>query len=190
MTVTERKPSDPVNDYVDSYAWCCTGWEDAAEGSIREVEHATRGQAAAWFARELGESITGVSVWKRYLRPLTRAEVWDDYGADRVSGDLIDARGVMCKHDPARGEGLAAFWYEDEAGREVPEAEFAPPAEPPSDWEPDEYDPVWQFVHRSHPDAIAVWVCAVKGDDPPPNPKAKVVTLDSGDGVAPSKEAA
>ncbi len=141
-TPTQRKPSDPVNDYIDSYAWAATGWEDAAEGSIREVQHATRGQAAAWFARELGEPITAVRVWKRYVRPLTYGEVWDDYGRD------------------------AWEWRHDL------ESDTAP-LEPPSDWEPDEYDPVWQFVHRSDSDAIAVWVCGSKGDDQPHSPKAR-----------------
>lgn len=135
-----HKPSDPVNPYIDSYAWDPAGCEMAAEGTIREVQHATRGQAVAWFARELGEDITAVRVWKRYVRPLTRGEVWDDYGREAWEQ----------RRDLDADEG---------------------PDEPPSEWEPDEYDPVWQFIHRSHPDAIAVWVCGVKGNEPPPNPR-------------------
>ncbi len=139
----QRKPSDPVNDYIDSYAWAASGWEDAAEGTIREVEHATRGQAAAYFARELGESITNVRVWKRYVRPMTRQDSWDECGGR-------------------------------EGWEERRELDFDEgPAEPPSEWQPDEYAAVWEFVHRSHPDAIAVWVCGSKGDPPPQNPRPR-----------------
>ncbi len=45
------------------------------------------------------------------------------------------------------------------------------PTEPPEEWQPSEYAPVWEFAHRSHPQAIAIWVCGAKGDTPPRNPK-------------------
>lgn len=46
------------------------------------------------------------------------------------------------------------------------------PETPPDEWEPGdlEDEPTWQFVHRSHPAAIPVWICGFKGDDPPTDP--------------------
>ncbi len=40
----------------------------------------------------------------------------------------------------------------------------------PDGWQPDEAAPVWRFVPRAYPDAIAVWICGVKGDEPPEKP--------------------
>lgn len=140
----ELAPSDPVNPHVDTYAWTPSGWEDAAEGTVSDASTTTRGAAAAWFARfSLGEDITGARCWKRYVRPLTRGEVWEDYGRERWED----------RHDLGNDEG---------------------PESPPAEWDPDEWDPVWQFVHRDHEDAVAVWVCGARGDKPPHNPKKAV----------------
>ena len=50
------------------------------------------------------------------------------------------------------------------------------PDHPPADWQPDwESDPVWEFVHRDHPDAIPVWVCGQKGDKPPSSPARETI---------------
>jgi hypothetical protein len=56
------------------------------------------------------------------------------------------------------------------------EADDDGPASPPEGWEPDwECDPVWEFVHRSHSDAIPVWICAEKGSKPPQDPRPRTV---------------
>lgn len=139
-TRVERQPSDPVNPYVDSYCWHPDDWEMASEYSVQPADTTTRGQAASYFSKFGPGHLPDVGVWKRYVQPLTRQDVWDDYGRERWEE----------RHDLGDDEG---------------------PAAPPSEWEPDEYDPVWRFVHRSHPDAIAVWVCGIKGDDPPADPR-------------------
>lgn len=128
-----------------SLDWCCwaaDGWENAAcEGTVRDATTTTRGQAAAAVARETGEPLTNVRVWKRYIRPLSRQEIWDYYGRERWA----------YRHD---------LDLDDEG-----------PESPPDDWQPDEYDPSWVFVHRSHPEALAAWIVGWKGDDPPENPR-------------------
>lgn len=63
----------------------------------------------------------------------------------------------------------------DEAGRErwadARDVEWEDaPTVAPDDWQPDEGTPAWEFVHRSHPLAVPVWVCGFKGDRPPQNP--------------------
>lgn len=59
-------------------------WESAAETSMVEVARMTRGRAAAAHAFELGEPITEVRVWKRWVRPLTYGEAWEYY-RDRLA---------------------------------------------------------------------------------------------------------
>lgn len=156
-------PDEPINDYVDSYCWHEDGWESASEYSVQDARTTTRGQAAARFAREDGGRITDVRVWKRYARPLTRQDVWSDYGYERQLDNLEDL--FAC---PACGvaRGLAC----DEEGSAEPCAARVAllPTEPPEDWEPDpEGDPCWQFVHRDNPDAIPVWICAERGSRAP-----------------------
>jgi hypothetical protein len=41
----------------------------------------------------------------------------------------------------------------------------------PDDWDADEEDEVWCFVHRNHPGAIPVWICGEKGSRPPHAPR-------------------
>lgn len=40
----------------------------------------------------------------------------------------------------------------------------------PDGWQPQEDAPVWRFVPRDHPGAVAVWVCGMVGDEPPEKP--------------------
>ena len=46
------------------------------------------------------------------------------------------------------------------------------PETPPESFDPTwhEDNPSWTFVHRSHPEAVPVWICGFKGDRPPHNP--------------------
>lgn len=147
--------SDIVSPDVEWYAWSNDGWESAGEGSVRDASKTTRGQAAAFFARESAYGdIRGVRVWKRYVLPFTRQDVWEGPGRDR----WVDKQDW--DHFHATGDHLPLGPLFEQA-----------PTEPPADWQPDEYDPVWMFVHRSHPGAIPVWICGVKGDEPPTDPK-------------------
>lgn len=135
-------PNDILNGDVDSYVWSGDGWECAVEGSVRDARSYTRGQAAAAFANEIGDLMTSVIVWKRYVLPLTRQDAWEYEGADRWA-DLND--------------------------RDWEEA----PDIVPDDWEFDEDTPVWQIVHRTHPRAIPVWICAEEGSSCPPDLKPR-----------------
>lgn len=143
--MSDRSPWAVTNPNVDSYCWHPDGWECAAEGSIRDARKVTRGQAAAWFAREVAYGdIRLVRVWKRYVRPLARQDQWDYSGRER--------------------------W---EWQNETDES----PDRPPVDWQPDweEGDPVWEFVHKDHPDAVPVWVCGEKGDRAPLRPSRESI---------------
>lgn len=166
----EPRPTDPVSPDVEWYCWSPHGWESAGEGSVRDASKTTRGQAAAFFAREIGD-LRDVRVWKRYVRPLTRQDVWDDYGQDRYADRLMDEQGIepVAVHDVDTGAVVDWAYANADTGQPVEEPHI--PTEPPVDWQPDEYDPTWMFVHRSHPDAIPVWVCGCKGDEPPTNPQ-------------------
>lgn len=145
-----RSPKDLVSPDVEWYCWAADGWDSAGEGSVRDATTTTRGQAAAFFARETTGRLIDVRVWKRYVDRFTRQDVWDGPGkdrwVDRRERDMRDAG----EHVPALGELFKLA-----------------PDEPPADWQPDEYDAVWRFVPRDYPGAVAVWVCGVKGDNPP-----------------------
>jgi len=137
-----------VAPHVEDYCWAASGWEDAGEGSVQDARTTTRGQAAAFFARCAYEDITEVRVWKRYVRSFTRQEVWDEPGRDRWVNREEQRLGD-------HGVGSLDDLYE------------LAPVVVPDGWQPDEYDPSWQFVRRDHPDAIPVWVCGFKGDEAP-----------------------
>lgn len=145
--------------------WCADGWEMSAYGSVQPADEQTRGQAAAYFARELGADITEVGVWKRYIVGYTYAEIWDQVGRERwLMGWLdehLDAPAGVYHINPV------------EHIRDI-RAEITAPLSPPLEWEPDEYDAGWYFVHASHPDAIAVWICGSRDDGPPSRPHAYV----------------
>ena len=162
MSAVERKPSDIVSPGVEWFCWCPSGWEDAGEGSVQDAHDTTRGQAAAHFASCGCHAMTEVRAWKRYVRCFTRQDVWDGPGKDRWTDHRREA------------EILAQRALEGRPGTGIPslgDLYRQAPTEPPADWEPDEYDPVWQFVRRDHPDAIAVWVCGMADDEPPENPE-------------------
>jgi hypothetical protein len=125
-------PADLLNPDVEYYVWHQDGWECGCLGSVSDARKRTRGQAAAFFANEAGAWMPSVRVWKRYVRPLTRQDAWDNDG--------------QLEFDTA-------------------------PAVVPDDWEADENDGVWTFVHRDHPDAIPAWICGEKGSRPPYSPR-------------------
>ncbi|MEJ7783390.1 MAG: hypothetical protein WKF96_01215 [Solirubrobacteraceae bacterium] len=85
MSQTTRQ-HEPVNDDVDTYCWSAHGWECAGEGSVADARRESRGKAAAFFAREVGD-IRDVCAWKRYVRPFTLAECWEWYCDERGERD-------------------------------------------------------------------------------------------------------
>lgn len=141
---------DPICGDLDDLCWAADGWESAAWGSVQDASERTRGQAAAAFASETTGYLPDVRVWKRYVKRWDRQYAWDYYGRERAVEDY-------------QGEHDVAFDVADEhVATEVPDA-----------WEPSyESMPSWEFVHRSHPLAEAVWVCGAKGDMPPRMPAA------------------
>lgn len=151
----DAAPDECLNPHVETYCWHHHGWECASIGSVADARKLTRGQAAAFFANETTGYLPNVRVWKRYVRPLTRQNAWEcdgrDAAIDRYSYD----------HDCE---------YED-AGAEVPEIV-------PRDYRPDGDTPVWEFVHRAHPEAIPVWVCGEKGTPAPHVPQKPVALVD------------
>ena len=147
-TVTVTKPASERYENADPdwWAWHPHGWENAVEGSVRDARRCTRAQAAQFFAAGSCESFIDVRVWKRYAVPISHQEIWDDEGEDLWSWSLHE--------------------------KYAPDVDEAPcPDEPPEGWTPHDYHPVWRFVHRSHPDAVPIWVCGLKGDEPPRSPR-------------------
>jgi hypothetical protein len=106
-------------------------------------------------------------VWKRYIRVLTRQESFEYNGLERAEQDWIDS------HDPPLHLSESGLWV-------TPGGTVCEPPESlgivPSDWRPDEDDPTWEFVYRSHPDALPYWVVGDKEDIPPPNPSTPAKT--------------
>jgi hypothetical protein len=165
-------PGDPINPDVNSYCWHEDGWEAAGEWSVQDARHTTRGQAAARFASgDYFGDIRMVRAWKRYVRPLTRQDAWDYSGADREVDRLMCREGIDVKwQEDRKGQPDEWVYVKADTGERVPKPLV--PREPPADWQPDpEGDPVWEFVHRSHPDAIPVWICAERGSSVPDNPQ-------------------
>lgn len=149
MTTAEQpRPTDP--------AWPGLGLDDLSftvdEGYPGEVQDAatkTRGQAIAYFAREADVTFTEVRCGVRYVHLFSRQEVWDGPGRDRWFDDW-EAQ-FMTEHQR----------WPTQAEREAAQV----PAEPPSDWRPDEYMPCWQFVKKDHPQARRAWCCEIKGQE-------------------------
>lgn len=160
MTKVMPSPQEIVSPSPDWWCWAASGCEDAGEGSVQDARTTTRGQAAAFFSREMGD-FNDVRVWKRYVQPFTRQDVWDGPGkdrwVDREEANLISRRALQGSPDDPIPS--------------LRDLHAQAPTEPPADWHPDDYDAVWRFVHRSHPGAVPVWVCGYKGDEPPENPR-------------------
>lgn len=113
--------------------------------AVRDARTVSRDKARADFARWNGEPWIEARVWKRYLRPLSRQEKYEWWVESRTDEGW---------------EGLPADGH---------------PAVAPENWNEDlvTYDedaPQWQFVHRSHPEAIPVLICGWRNDAPPHNP--------------------
>jgi hypothetical protein len=138
----------------DDCYWAATGWEDAGECSVQSAEGRTRAQAAEAFRFDPGVAFTDVRVWKRYIRPFTRQDQWEEYLIGHV-GCVRRDDGTFVEAVPRVGESADEF-----------------PAEPPRDWSAHEGVACWEFVHRSTPGAWPVWVCGFRGDEPPTNPPA------------------
>lgn len=127
--------------YVESCCWHADGWECATEFSVQDATKVTRAEACARFARDVGELWIDVGVWKRYIRPLDRQELYEWW---------------VERND----------WRDDESGG----GWDAHPDLAPDDWTPPEWDeemPSWQFCAANHPDAHPAWICGLRADGPP-----------------------
>lgn len=117
------------------------------EGIYGEVQDGNRPRATAIsnFANEAGLAFTEVRCRVRYLRFMTRQDVWNGPGRDRWCDDRINQHLI----DHGTRLPLTAAW------KDVP-------GTPPDDWRPGEYDPCWEFCEKTHPEAIRAWICEQK----------------------------
>ncbi len=138
--------SDTVTIRPDDCCWAASGWDDAGEGSVRDARNVSRDKARADFARYACEPLVEARVWKRYMRTLPRADLYVWWVENRSEGEweAHDARGLAPDEVPGDWD-ESVLYFEDDCPR-------------------------WEFVHRLHPEAIPVWVCGWRGDDPPRNP--------------------
>lgn len=155
------RPDDIV--YHGGFDSCCYGHEeDGFEGSVRDASTVSRAGAQRRYADELGVAFADVLCRTTYGRFYTRQEVWDDQGKDRWVCDKIDELELICRHDPSRGTGLAAWWYEYADGNEVPESVIEPPEVVPDDWQPSDDDYVWQICKKTDSGATKIYVCELR----------------------------
>lgn len=134
-----------TREFEDIDIWPCwhqEGWESAAEWSVRDARVVTR--AKAHYAATWDYQWTEIGVWKRYLRPLDRQEMWESYCDD-------------------------CLWLEPDPGGEDG-AERKMPEHPPGFWVAPEGVPVWRFVKRDEPGAIPVWIVGETALGPPVKP--------------------
>lgn len=131
--------------YIDACCWHPQDWQMAAESSVQDATEVTRAQAQERFAREVGEPWIEVGVWKRYVRPFDRQEQYEWW----------------VEHNDWRDDETGGGWEEH-------------PQVAPDDWQPDPYDedlPYWQLCLADHPNARAVWICGLRKDGAPHDPR-------------------
>lgn len=129
-------------------------WE-GAEQSVQDARICTRGQARANYCQETCADFTTVKVWKRDARALTLREQYQNH---------LD---LWSEYDQLFPAGSVS----------------PPPAEPPSDWSPQEDAPCWEFCQAGDEGAAPVWV--VTSDEsvkPPPTTAEWRARKDGDDG--------
>jgi hypothetical protein len=114
---------------------CVLGTLDAPTGRLYDARSTTRIAAARAFINDWGIDLVEVRCITRYARWLDLQEQWELSGEDRWTEEW----------EPP--------WDDEDA--EPPD----PPSHVPDGWQADEYDPVWTFCPRGHPEAIKVYVC-------------------------------
>ncbi len=137
-------------------------YDEAWEGSVQDARDRSRGSARAAFASIIGEPLTTIRVYKRYVRIYSARDVWLNQGQDRWFDDWMLENGIKTRWPV--GEDEAEYFDSSSGARVTPPT---PPEEPPSSWQPREHDYGWEFAHASNPAAQPVWICT-QGDEPPP----------------------
>lgn len=149
-----QRPEDPIASV------CELVYEDSEYGIWDDgVPRAT---AMGQFAGEYGCDFREVRCLRDYIRIFTRQEVWDSAGRR----DYFEHKMFECKIGfyPARAGYGPDGYYFDESKQPVPQsmlASFEAPTTVPEDWHPPEHYAGYEFVAKSHPEAIPVRLCFV-----------------------------
>jgi len=129
MSRERRKPDDLAWPEFDPDA-CCMSVDDGCEFDVQTAARVTRNEARQNIARCTGEPYAEVRVLTRYIRPLTRQEVWERVGMDRWEWEHWDEWAVLAD----------------------------PPDVVPATWRPQDEDPVWGYCDRSDPRGFKVYI--------------------------------
>lgn len=156
---TSREESDaeaqrPRPDDLAAPRLCpdeCYAFGEEEEFAIQS--NRPRATAIGLFARDHGAAFTEVSCRRRYMRFLTRQESYEENEEQHIDNQFwswFDNHDPDLTRDATPGHACRA-----PDGSEVTPPEFDQTV--PSDWTPEEADPVWAFCERKHPDAIRCW---------------------------------
>lgn len=154
MTPNRDSKADQRDFDVSSCCWHKHGWESAGEWSVQDATKVSRAEAMSRFAR--GEcQWRDVGAWKRYLRPLDDQEVYEWW----------------VEHDDWRDDDRGGGWEKH-------------PDKRPEGWvEPDPYyeeRPYWHFCLPDHADAHPAWICGLREDGAPTDPRQTARPSDEG----------
>jgi hypothetical protein len=132
----------------------CYIWgEEEYEYSIQNADR-PRATATSLFADEVGVSFTRVSCKVAYIRFLTRQESYEMNAMEMAESHWYDM------HQPPLHLNAAFEWETPDGVVVTAPAELSTV---PSDWKPDEDDPVWQFCEKTTPGAVKCWTLGVRG---------------------------
>lgn len=157
----QRQPSDPAfpgltPDDLSLFM------DEGIYGEVQDASKRSRGAAIGRFAREADCDFTQVRCGVRYVLLHDRQDLWDGPGRDSWADNLFVESGLRHRYDAE----TKRHYLVDKDDNEVPEPDWPdPPDEPPADWEPSEYMPCWEFVAKTHPRALKVYICEVKGQE-------------------------
>lgn len=143
----------------DDPAWHVEDFEGSEDNVyIFDARHNKRATVQRWAADELGMDFREMRCVKRYIRLLTRQELWNDYGRDRgFEAKLFQA--AYGYYFTSAGYGPEG-WYCDITKRRVPSTKIETlrePARVPDDWNPTSDMPGFCMVAPDHQQAIPVW---------------------------------
>lgn len=142
---TPRTPNSPASPGLTPDD--CYIYDEECEFGIQSAER-PRATATQLFAEEMGVRFQDVSCRVNYMRIYSRQESYEHHALYDDEDTWID------KHDPPLHLNSDLKWVTPD-GVLVEEPSSLGVA--PDDWEPSDYDPVWEFCHKGHPDAIKVW---------------------------------
>lgn len=162
----------------------CSPWDlchDPDERYDFQIVPATysRVKAQRNFANEMGVEFNQVRTRVAYVWIYSRQDAWEQSGWEHVYDDFIgeiadgDDPHIRLEFDPdwkpADDDGTWRWgrhyyvWISDGTNAEQDLLD-AMPDTPPDDWEPEDYDPGWQYVDKSHPKAVKIYESELKED--------------------------